>query len=121
MAVPPALVVTLTFDPPKVTIVGPIRQTTIAKLNATLPFLTRNVGSIRRDPPVFTTDQRRALNNWTLELKTQVTDEPSRIAFTLALLESLEEEGGWKMRDTHAGTDDFTETYTMFFTNKTMK
>ena len=121
MAVPPALVVTLTFDPPKIAVVGPIRQTTITKLNATLPFLTRNVGSVRRDPPVFVTDSKRALNNWTLELKSQVTDEPSRIAFMLAVLECLEDEGGWKMRDTHAITDDFTETYTMFFTNKTMK
>lgn len=121
MAVPPALVVVVEFDPPKFHFVGPVREATVQKLNVILPLLTRNIGSARRDPPVFKQDPNLPVNNWSLEMKGMLTDLPSRMSILYALLRCLEEEGGWKLHDTLANTEDYREVNTFFFTNNTMK
>ena len=121
MAVPPALVVVVEFDPPKFHFVGPVREATIQKLNVILPLLTRNIGSARRDPPVFTQNPSLSMNNWSLEMRGALTDVPSRMSILYAMLRCLEEEGGWRMHDTLANTEDDREVNTFFFTNSTMK
>eukprot|EP00758_Cryptobia_borreli_P001456 Tbor_TRINITY_DN2258_c0_g1::TRINITY_DN2258_c0_g1_i1::g.2802::m.2802 len=118
MAVPPVLVVTFVFDPPKVIIVGPIANDTIHKLEEMLPLLSHNTGSLRRPPSTFVCDNTLVLRNWSIELIGHVTDEVSRIMIFLAVLECLEEEEGWLMRDTMAANDGFDVIHTMIFTSR---
>jgi hypothetical protein len=117
MAVPPVLIVSLVFDPPVIAFFGPIQETTIKRLNGQLPFLTYNAGSRRKNQPVFEFNAQPA-PHWTLELRGQTTDVPSQMAIEIAILDALEEEGGWGLHDCHAVTMDFEESHKLFFVKK---
>jgi hypothetical protein len=117
MAVPPVLVVNMTFDPPTVKILGQVHDATIAKLNDFLPHLTLNSTQGRRAPPKFErlTDPTP---HWAIELRGAISNDPSRMAFMLAVLDCLDEEGGWSMHDTHGSNTEFEESHSFFFVKK---
>lgn len=120
MAVAPALVVTFTFNPPVVNITGPIAESSVAKLSEQLPRLTTNNVRGRRSPPKFEFSPEPA-PHWTLEMPTLVSDELSQLSIILAVLDCLEDEGGWSMRDTHANSQDYQDSFTFLFTKKTRR
>lgn len=116
MAVPPVLIVSMTFEPPAISILGPIQETTIKKLNDQLPNLCtlavgrrRSYDFVRKESP---------FPHWYVELKGMIAEIPSKMALMLAILDALEEEGGWGFHDTHAVMTDFEEAHKFFFTRK---
>ena len=117
MAVPPVLVVNMLFDPPVVEILGPVHDATIAKLNDFLPHLTLNSTQGRRAPAKFE-KVAEPVSHWRIELRGAISNDPSRMAFMLALLDCLDEEGGWSMHDTHGSNTEFQEAHTFFFVKK---
>jgi hypothetical protein len=117
MAVAPCLVVSLEFNPPLVHIVGPITEQTINKLNEILPYACTNSIRGRKEPPQFTVVDA-PLPAWRLEMRTLFCNEVSIINFMVILLDALEDEGGWSMKDTHAEHFTDHEAYTMFFVKK---
>lgn len=117
MAVAPALIVSMVFDPPRISIVGPVQESTIMKLNELLPNLTTISSAGRRAPPSFKRVEAQ-IPTWDVELRNLLSDEVSKLAIMVAVLDCLEDEGGWSMRDTHALTHDYDEAYKFFFTKK---
>lgn len=117
MAVPPVLVVSLTFDPPTVDILGPIQETTISKLNDQLPLLCTNSCRGRRRPEGFTR-RDTPQPHWHMELRGMIAEIPAKMAILVAILDALEEEGGWGFHDGHALTYEFEEAHTLFFMRK---
>lgn len=113
----PALVVSFVFNPPRVSIVGPAQESTIAKLNILLPTLTSNSSQGRRKPETFQQFDAPC-RHWVVEYRHLLCDEVSRMSFMLAVLDTLEDEGGWGMHDTHAITHDIEDEFTFFFTRK---
>lgn len=115
------LVVSFTFNPPQIQIVGPIRETTIEKLNQVLPAATTSTRSTRAGNPKFVYQQTPA--HWTAKLDGQFCDQVGMSALFLVVLDALEEEGGWKLASSHAITQedseslqqDFFESYKFFF------
>lgn len=117
MAVPPVLVVSMTFEPPTITILGPILETTVTKLSHQLPLLCTLSCGGRRKLPVFEKVDT-PIRHWRLVLNGMIAEIPSKMGLMLALLDALEEEGDWGFHDTHAVTTDFEEAYQFFFTKK---
>lgn len=117
MAVAPVLVVSVTFNPPDISIVGPIQESTVTKLNAVLPNLTSISCKGRRDPPQLEFKET-PVPHWQVELRGLLSDELSKLSILLSLLDCLEDEGGWGMRDCHALTFEDCEAHKMFFTKK---
>lgn len=117
MAVPPVLVVSMTFDPPAITIVGSIQDATIAKLNDFLPHLTHNSTQGRRPPGKF---ERlvEPIPHWAVELRGAISNDQCRMAIMLAMLDCLEEEGGWSLHDTCGCNTEFEENHKFFFVKK---
>ena len=117
MAVPPVLVVTMTFDPPVIQLVGPVPEATIAKLNDYLPHLTLNSALGRKSLPKFVR-ATEPVPHWVMELLGLISDDPSKMAMMLAVLDGLEEEGGWSMHDAHSSNNEFEEVHKFFFVKK---
>jgi hypothetical protein len=116
------LVVNFTFNPPMIKIVGPIRETTIEKLNSVLPTATTSVRSRRAGNPKFTYNPTPS--HWEVQLDGQFCDQVGESALFLCVLDALEEEGGWKLVTTQAITQEdqeslqqpFMEAHKFFFT-----
>lgn len=117
MAVPPALVVNFSFNPPLVSIAGPVKESTISKLSELLPQLSTNSCHGRRSPPVFVPHDI-PVRHYILDMASLMSNEPSKMAMMLAVLDCLEDEGCWTMRDCHATLYDYVEHHTFFFTMK---
>jgi hypothetical protein len=117
-----SLIVNFTFNPPQLKIIGPIRETTIEKLNSVLPKQTTSLRSSRAGNPKFEYEQNPA--HWKVNLDGQFCDQVGESALFLAVLDALEEEGGWKLTTTQSITQpdqesqqqDFFETHKFFFT-----
>ena len=112
------LIVNLTFNPPYITIVGPIKETTVQKLNQELPLVCTTVATNKTK---FAFQRKEEpLPHWFGQLRTSFADEEvgqSRI--TLTLLDSLEEEGGWKLKGSNATNHDIDKvTHKFFFVKK---
>jgi hypothetical protein len=120
MAVAPVLVVNFSFNPPVVSIAGPILESTIGKLSDHLPHLSTISARGRKPPPSFEF-RESPQPHWYLEMPTLLADELSQLSIMLAVLDCLEDEGGWGMHDTHATTGDYIDHYTFFFTKKTQR
>jgi hypothetical protein len=120
MAVPPGLVVNFSFNPPVISIAGPVQESTIAKLNELLPRLATNSVRGRRSPPRFTA-QTEPAPHVLLDMGTLVADETAQMLMMLSLLDCLEDEGGWGMRDSHAAAYDYQNHYTFMFTKKSLR
>lgn len=117
MAVPAVLVVSMTFDPPTFAFFGPVQDVTIAKLNEQLPYLCTNSSSGRRKPEGFVR-QDSPSPHWFMELRGLIAEIPAKMALMLAVLDAIEEEGGWGFHDAHALTSDFEESHKFFFMRK---
>jgi hypothetical protein len=117
MAVPAVLVVSMTFEPPVIDILGPIQETTITKLNDQLPLVCTNSSRGRKRPEGFV--RRDAPHpHWHMELRGMIAEIPAKMAMILAILDALEEEGGWGFHDGHSVTMDFEEAHKFFFMRK---
>ena len=101
------LIVNFTFNPPMIKIIGPIKETTVEKLNSVLPKSTTSLRAARLPPPKFS--YVSSTNHWTVKLEGQFCDQVGQSALFLAVLDSLEEEGGWKLVTSQAITQADTE------------
>eukprot|EP01062_Namystynia_karyoxenos_P035223 TRINITY_DN25828_c0_g1_i1.p2 TRINITY_DN25828_c0_g1~~TRINITY_DN25828_c0_g1_i1.p2 ORF type:complete len:125 (+),score=37.27 TRINITY_DN25828_c0_g1_i1:95-469(+) len=98
----PNLVVNFYFNPPTIRIMGPIKEATIEKLNEVFPRLTSTVHAHRRGPPVF--EKMASPPHWAITLKGHFCDQLGQSMLFLGLLDALEEEGGWILKDCNAVT-----------------
>lgn len=107
------LIVNMTFNPPFITIVGPIKETTIQKLNTELPTVCTTVATqktkfafVREDHPP----------HWRGELRTSfANEEVGQSRIVQVLLDALEEEGGWKLKASNATNHDVDKVTIKFF------
>ena len=102
------LIVNIDFNPPHIKIVGPVRETTIEKLNTVLPAVTTSHRSSRAGAPKFTFVPQPP--HWSCKLDGQFCDQVGESALFLSVLDALEEEGGWKLATTQAITMDDADT-----------
>ena len=111
------LIVNITVNPPFMTIIGPIKETTVQKLNSVLPTVCTTVATaktkfafVRKDNPP----------HWAGELRTSFANtEVGQSKMFLAILDALEEEGGWKLKGSNATTHDVDKvTYKFFFVRR---
>jgi hypothetical protein len=111
------LIVNLTVNPPYLTIVGPVKDTTIQKLNASLPAATTSVCTAKTK---FAFQRKDDPPHWYGELKTAyANEEVGQSALVLTLLDALEEEGGWKLKGSNATNHDVDKvTYKFFFVRR---
>jgi len=122
MAVAPCLIVNVSFNPPVISIVGPVKESTLAKLNDILPRLTTNSVRGRRKPPTFGPSTEyvnvNPPNVAVMDMGSLFADEVAQLSIIVAVLDCLEDEGGWTMTDTHAASYDYTDHYSLFFTKR---
>eukprot|EP00658_Telonema_sp_P-2_P027798 TRINITY_DN2140_c0_g1_i1.p1 TRINITY_DN2140_c0_g1~~TRINITY_DN2140_c0_g1_i1.p1 ORF type:complete len:118 (+),score=56.18 TRINITY_DN2140_c0_g1_i1:25-378(+) len=112
------LIVNLTVNPPYMTIVGPIRENTIQKLNSILPAVCSTVAT---DKTKFAFEHKDSPPHWFGELRTSFADEEiGQSSMVLALLDALEAEGGWKLKGSNATNHDFDKTTYKFFFLRSM-
>ena len=115
------LVVNFTFNCPTIKVIGPVKDSTIEKLNSVLPSVTTSRRSERAGHPKFTL--KSSPQHWTVTLDGQFCDQIGESRIMLAILDALEEEGTWKLATSHATTLPDTEalqqnsynTYYFFF------
>eukprot|EP00993_Chasmostoma_nieuportense_P006309 NODE_6936_length_485_cov_23.078212_g6770_i0.p2 GENE.NODE_6936_length_485_cov_23.078212_g6770_i0~~NODE_6936_length_485_cov_23.078212_g6770_i0.p2 ORF type:complete len:119 (+),score=25.57 NODE_6936_length_485_cov_23.078212_g6770_i0:60-416(+) len=117
MAIPSNLVVNMTFNPPEMVILGPIKDTTIQKLQSTIPQVCTS-SSGTRGPIIFTKNDTPP--HWYCKLPAQYCNEAmGQSQIMLTVMDLLEEEGGWKLKGTNALNHDETKvTYKFFFVQK---
>eukprot|EP00760_Papus_ankaliazontas_P009306 PhM_4_TR14009/c0_g1_i1/m.61703 len=117
MALKPVLIVNVHFNPPTFTIIGPIKETTLQHLQDVLPTSTTTMRGQKKTPPAFAHVAQPA--HWSLRLDGQFCDQLGMSQLFLRMLECLEEEGGWVLKDTTGNTlDDDSEAYKFFFLKK---
>ncbi len=96
----PNLVVSCTFNPPVVKIMGAtLREETVHKLESKLPLVTSTAQTPGKEPPKFVFQKDPA--HWTIELGQQFCDHLGRSLVYLAIIEALEGED-WKLRATNS-------------------
>ena len=95
----PNLIVTCTFNPPVVKLMGStLREETIHKLEQRLPTVTSTSMGSQRDPPKFVFVKDPA--HWSIEIGQQFCDHLGRSMIYLSIIECLEAED-WKLRATN--------------------
>lgn len=108
------LIVHITCNPPVVSIFGPVKETTIERLNEVLPnsCSTTNTGNVP-----FALVRKEEPPHWYGELRTQfASDEIGVSQLFISLMDALEEEGSWNLRGSSALTHDHNKcTYRFFF------
>ena len=111
------LIVNMTFNPPYITIVGPIKETTVQKLNTELPAVCTTVATAKTR---FEFQRKDDPPHWYGQLRTSfANEEVGQSRIVLALLDALEEEGGWKLKGSNATNHDIDKvTYKFFFVKK---
>eukprot|EP01012_Entosiphon_sulcatum_P051259 TRINITY_DN70400_c0_g1_i1.p1 TRINITY_DN70400_c0_g1~~TRINITY_DN70400_c0_g1_i1.p1 ORF type:complete len:119 (-),score=22.39 TRINITY_DN70400_c0_g1_i1:254-610(-) len=117
MAIPPNLVVNLTFNPPEISIVGPIREATIQKLSQLLPQVCTSSPGTRAEVRFV---RNESPPHWYTKLPMQFCNEElGQPMVMLAILDALEEEGGWKLKGSNSLNHDDTQvTFKFFFCQK---
>eukprot|EP00759_Apiculatamorpha_spiralis_P057061 PhF_6_TR8407/c0_g1_i1/m.13135 len=117
MALKPVLIVNAQFNPPTFSIIGPIKETTLQNLQQTLPASTTTMRGVKKEPPTFV--HKPSPDHWMLRLDGQYCDQLGMSQLFLRMLECLEDEGGWVLKDTTALTlEDDSEAYKFFFLKK---
>lgn len=111
------LIVNITVNPPAITIIGPIKETTVAKLNEIMP------GACTTSPgqkASFHFDKKSEPPHYYGALSGSYANEDvGQTQIFLALLDCLEDEGGWKLKASNATNHDVTKTtYKFFFVRK---
>lgn len=115
------LIVNFTFNPPVIFIVGPVRDTTVQKLNAILPEVcTSTQTSNPKNKFEFTRVERPGGSVWRGQLEHSfANEEVGQSRLVLALMDSMEEEGDWKLKGSNAICHDVDKvTYKFFFVRK---
>jgi len=115
MAVPANLIVNLTYNPPEIAIIGPIKETTVEKLGGILPQVCTSAPSSKE--PTVTFIRNESPPHWYAKLPgSYANEELGQSQIILTLLDCLEEEGGWKLKASNALNHDNTKvTYKFFF------
>eukprot|EP01060_Flectonema_neradi_P033256 TRINITY_DN5522_c0_g1_i2.p1 TRINITY_DN5522_c0_g1~~TRINITY_DN5522_c0_g1_i2.p1 ORF type:complete len:125 (+),score=18.62 TRINITY_DN5522_c0_g1_i2:63-437(+) len=103
----PNLIVNFTFNSPTVRIVGPIKESTIEKLNSCFPRVTSTAQGTKTAPPKFIHESSPP--HWYIRLNGMFCDQLGQSMLCLCLLDALEEEGGWVLKDTNAITMEDTD------------
>eukprot|EP00667_Euglena_gracilis_P030083 EG_transcript_40935 len=118
MAAPANLVVNITFNPPEIRIVGPIKDTTISKLEQILPQLCTTAPGQRS---VFQFVRCENPSHWEGRLPTQYCNEDmGQSQIMLAVLDALEEDADWRLKASNGlNHDDCKSTYKFFFVQRT--
>ena len=108
------LIVNITCNPPYITIVGPIKENTVQKLNSVLPSICTTTSTAKTK---FAFQRKDEPPHWFGELRMSfANEEVGQSAMVLALLDALEEEGGWKLKGSNATNHDVDKvTYKFFF------
>mmetsp|Transcript_118583 Transcript_118583/g.166729 ORF Transcript_118583/g.166729 Transcript_118583/m.166729 type:complete len:120 (+) Transcript_118583:45-404(+) len=118
MAIPANLIVNLSFNPPEIKIIGPIKETTVAKLGATLQSVCTSSPGQNSDKNKFKKVESPA--HWECMLPAAyANEEMGQSGIMLTILDALEEEGDWKLKASNAINHDETKvTYKFFFVHK---
>ena len=92
---PPNLVVMMSFNPPVITIIGPIKEKTVEHLNVLLPSVCTTSKEGRKGAPTFQKKITPATDcpHWQVELRGQYCDQVGISSLFSALFDSLDEEG----------------------------
>lgn len=108
------LIVNMTFNPPFISIVGPIKDNTIQTLNGALPLVCTTTATAKTK---FAFQRKDDPPHWYGELRTSfANEEVGQSRLVLTLLDALEEEGGWKLKASNATNHDVDKvTYKFFF------
>ncbi len=119
------LIVNFTFNPPLITIIGPVRDITVQKLNAILPEVCTSTQTANpKNKFSFVKVERgaasAAMSLWKGALEHSfANEEVGQSRLILALLDSMEEEGDWKLKGSNATCHDVDKvTYKFFFVRK---
>uniref|UniRef100_A0A7S4D0C5 Uncharacterized protein n=1 Tax=Eutreptiella gymnastica TaxID=73025 RepID=A0A7S4D0C5_9EUGL len=117
-AVPANLIVNITFNPPEIQICGPIKDTTISKLQQVIPQLCTSSPGLKSGI-VFTRHENPP--HWEGKLPSQYCNEDmGQSQIMLAIMDALEDEADWKLKGSnglnHDG--DTKVTYKFFFVQK---
>uniref|UniRef100_A0A7S4LLR3 Uncharacterized protein n=1 Tax=Eutreptiella gymnastica TaxID=73025 RepID=A0A7S4LLR3_9EUGL len=116
MAIPHNLIVTVTFNPPEVFIIGPIKETTIQKLQSILPEVCTNLPGQKTAIQFSKIEQPP---HWHSKLIQSYCDDVGQTKIILTILDCLEQEGNWKMKGSNAfNHDEVLVTYKFFFVQK---
>ena len=92
----PNLVVSVTFNPPRIRCVGAtLREETIKKLEMILPKVTTTAATQNKEPPKFTFVKEPP--HWAMEIGQQFCDHLGRSLIYMAIIETLEAED-WQLR-----------------------
>merc|ERR1719352_743049 len=112
----PNLIVNFMFNPPTIRIIGPIKETTVEKLNNVFPKMTSTAAATKKAPPKFVHEAQPP--HWHVRLEGQYCDQMGQSLLCLGLLDALEEEGGWVLKDTDAIQQAHYECLKCFFVKK---
>eukprot|EP01061_Rhynchopus_euleeides_P027604 TRINITY_DN44887_c0_g1_i1.p1 TRINITY_DN44887_c0_g1~~TRINITY_DN44887_c0_g1_i1.p1 ORF type:complete len:124 (+),score=34.41 TRINITY_DN44887_c0_g1_i1:98-469(+) len=117
---PPNLVVMMSFNPPVITIIGPIKEKTVEHLNVLLPSVCTTSKDGRKPLPKFQKKVSPGAESgfWHVELRGQYCDQVGTSFLFSALFDSLDEEGRWRLNDTNAVSTPEGETYKFFFVKR---
>lgn len=115
------LVINMSYNPPTIDIMGPIKESTIDHLNEVIPTSTSSTRSIRSDPPKF--EYLANPDHWHIKLDGQFCDVDGISRMIVLLLDALEEEGDWTLVSSQASSErndspiqqQFVENYKLFF------
>jgi hypothetical protein len=121
MAGPSTLMINLRFNPPEIEMLGPVLESTVLKLSALLPRMTSlSHARARKELPMFQLagpPDRPA--HWRLEMPWSVAHEVAQMQMTHAIIECVDEEGVWDMRDSTSFTGpDAVDYTTLIFVKK---
>ncbi|KAG5508121.1 hypothetical protein GH5_07180 [Leishmania sp. Ghana 2012 LV757] len=107
------LIVNITCNPPVISVFGPVKESTIDRLNETIPnsCSTTNTGKVP-----FALVRKENPPHWFGGLRTQFASEDIGASMLfISILDALEEEGTWKLRGSSSMNHDGKATYKFFF------
>ncbi|KAF8282481.1 hypothetical protein C3747_226g19c [Trypanosoma cruzi] len=107
------LIINVTCNPPVISILGPVKESTIEKLNDVLPgaCTTTNTGKVH-----FAFVRKEEPPHWYGELQTHFASEDiGQSQLFVSLLDAVEEEGMWKLCGSNANVHDYDKATHKFF------
>eukprot|EP01005_Ploeotia_sp_CARIB1_P001449 NODE_378_length_893_cov_371.112272_g370_i0.p1 GENE.NODE_378_length_893_cov_371.112272_g370_i0~~NODE_378_length_893_cov_371.112272_g370_i0.p1 ORF type:complete len:120 (-),score=24.86 NODE_378_length_893_cov_371.112272_g370_i0:373-732(-) len=118
MAIPANLIVNMCFNPPECYIIGPIKEATVNKLSATFPGVCTSSPGQKGGNKAFIRIENPP--HWYANLSAAYcNEEMGQSQLMLTILDSLEEDGSWKLKGSNAiNHDESKVTYKFFFVQK---
>ncbi|CAD2217802.1 hypothetical protein AGDE_00111 [Angomonas deanei] len=89
------LIVNLTFNCPEISIVGPIKESTIDVLNELIPYSTTS--AFCSNPTKAKFRHVKNPSHWSIKLDGQFCDSEGISRLMVILMDALDEEGGWTL------------------------